>query len=234
MKNKTPRMSFIIPVYKPDLDVLTKCIKALKAQSLKDWEAVFVLDGEDKAAESLIRREMGSAKQDFDVIKQPHGGAPRARNAGAEKAKGEFWVFWDCDCVIEVDSADQWVRALDKDKDIDFVYQGYKFLGEQGALDTDPFDPWTLRVRNYISGCYPFRKERFKKWNEDLKSLQDWDFWLNLVDAGAKGKMLEGYGFSTKLPSATSISGQGCSAENWLSRVNAVKDLHKLPYRNRS
>ena len=86
-------------------------------------------------------------------------------------------------------------------------------------------------MNNYISTCFPLRRELVPGWDESLESLQDWDFWLSVVERGAKGKFLAGYAFSTAVPSKDSISGKGCSAGNWLKRLEAVKSKHNIPIR---
>lgn len=225
------RLTFVVPVYQPRLDILTKCVKALCAQSLKDWSAVFVLDGANKAAADVIRAEMKKKPNSYKIIEQEHGGAQKARNRGALEAKTEFVVWWDYDCLIEPDTAQTWVNQFDKNPDIAFVYSGYKFLEEKGAIQSEPFDPWLLRVRNYISTCFPVRREFAGTWTESLKSLQDWDFWLQVVEKGGKGKYLPGFAFSTLYPEAKSISGEGCTDAVWLERIDAVKKLHNLPER---
>lgn len=226
------RLTFVVPIYKPRIDILTKSVKALCDQSLKSWDAVFVLDGECEAAERIIRAEMKRKPNAYKILVQEHSGAQRARNYGQEHAKGEFVVHWDYDCVIEPDTAKTWVDMFDKYPEFAFIYSGYKFLGEKGAIDAEPFDPWTLRVRNYISGCFPVRREFMPKWDEELKSLQDWSFWLHVVAKGGKGKFLPGYAFSTLFPEGDSISAVGCSDENWLERIDAVKKIHNLPERD--
>lgn len=225
------RLTFIVPIYNPSLDILSKSIKALAEQSLKLWDVVFVLDGENKSAKDAIRAGMKKVPNQFKIIEQAHAGAQRARNHGSKYAKGEFLVFWDYDCIIEPEVSRVWVEMFDKYKDIAFVYSGYKFLDEQGAIESEQFDPWLLRVRNYISSCFPVRREFYPGWNESLKSLQDWDFWLSVVERGGKGKFLPGFAFSTLYPTADSISGKGCTNENWLGRVDAVKKIHNLPER---
>lgn len=222
------RLTFIIPVYKPDLGLLRKVCKALKDQSFKAWGAVFVLDGLNASAKDVITQTIG---RQVRIIEQPQAGVQRARNHGFEAADSEFVVWWDCDCLIEPDTAQTWINIFDKNPDIHFVYSGYKFLDEQGAIDSENFDPWMLKVRNYISTCSPIRREFAVKWNEDLKSLQDWDFWLSVVEKGGKGKYIQGHAFSTQFPDADSISGQGCTHATWLERVDAVKKLHNLPER---
>lgn len=226
------RITFIVPVYEPKLDILAKCVRSLCAQSLKEWSAIFVLDGPNNAAAQVIRAEMKKKPNAYRIVEQEHAGAQRARNHGAEYAKTEFVVWWDSDCLIEPDTAQSWINQFDKNLDIAFCYSGYKFLDEKGAIASEPFDPWTLRVRNYISTCFPVRREFAGRWTESLKSLQDWDFWLQVVEKGGKGKFIPGFAFSTSYPEAKSISGEGCADDVWLSRVDAVKKLHNLPERD--
>lgn len=223
--------SFVTPIFKPKLDILEKCVKSLCDQSLKEWEAIFVFDGEDKEAESVVTKVMKKKPNHYKMITIDHGGACKARNEGFKHTKGEIVQFWDCDCIIEPHAAKAWVDIFEREPKIGFIYSSYKFLGERGALHSEPFDPWLLRVNNYISTCFPFRRELFPGWNEDLKSLQDWDFWLKIVEKGAVGKFMQGYAFSTAAPDKDSISGQGCTAEKWLERMDAVKKLHDIPDR---
>lgn len=226
------RLSFVVPVYQPDLNILAKCVKSLCEQSLREWDAVFVIDGDSPGAKEVIRAGMKKKANHYKVIEQEHGGAQKARNSGAQHATGEFVCFFDSDCLIEPESAQLWLKAFDKEPDVAFVYGSYKFLGEKGAIESQPFDPWLLKVRNYISTCFPVRREFVVKWDESLKSLQDWSFWLSVVEKGGKGKYIPGFHFSTVYPEAKSISGQGCTDEVWLERIDAVKKLHSLPERD--
>lgn len=223
-----PQLSFVLPVYKPNTQYLLKCINSLRKQSLQDYEAIFVMDGDDDATYRFLSKNIiGVCNSKIVII--PHGGACAARNAGFEHTSSPYVVFFDSDCEIEVDAAKAWVDILDRQTEFGFVYSGYKFFEDDSAIASEPFDPWLLRVNNYISTCFPFRRELFTKWDESLESLQDWDFWLTMVEKGAKGKFLIGYGFSTALPSANSISGKGCTDEVWLERMDKVKKKHGIP-----
>jgi hypothetical protein len=133
--------------------------------------------------------------------------------------------------VIEPHTAKAWVELLDENPSTGFIYSGYQFENEMGAIQSEPFDPWTLRVRNYISACFPVRRELAGTWNESLESLQDWDFWLGVVERGGKGMYLSGFAFSTAYPTPKSISGKGCTPEVWLERMDKVKALHNIPIR---
>jgi glycosyltransferase involved in cell wall biosynthesis len=226
------RVSFVLPVYRPDLEILRKCAKALVAQSLREWEAIFVIDGDFPEAATVIRSEFKKSKNHFKIVEIEHSGAQAARNEGFQHTKGEFICTLDSDCVIEPDTAKTWVDTFDKHQDAAFVYSGYAFMDNGGAIPSEPFDEFTLKVRNYISGCFPVRRSFYPGWRTELKSLQDWCFWLDVVAKGGKGKFLPGYAFTTALPKPGSISGEGCKDDVWLERVDAVKKIHGLPERD--
>ena len=76
-------LSFIIPIYNPDLKVFEACVKSLLDQSLKDWEAIFVLDGPCPEAEDRIKHLMKKKPNHYKVVKIEHSGACAARNAPA-------------------------------------------------------------------------------------------------------------------------------------------------------
>jgi len=222
------KLSFIIPVYRTE-HILGRACKALAEQSLKEFEAIFVLDGPSAGAVDIIMDSFRGHAVTPKVVEIQHGGACRARNEGAKQATGEYWVFWDSDCIIEPGTAQMWVEQLDKHQETDFIYSGYRFLDEKGAIASEPFDPWLLRVNNYISACFPFRSKLFPGWDESLESLQDWDFWLSIVEKGGKGAFFKGYAFATEYPNPNSISGKGCLPSAWLLRMDAVKKKHGIP-----
>lgn len=229
-------LSFIIPVYKPKSDVLEKCLVSLREQALKDWEAIIVLDGPCPEARGIVKKVFKKCDNTVQVIEIPHGGAPRARNEGAKVAIGKYWCFWDSDCVIEPGVSNAWVDLFERRPEVGFIYAGYKFFGDQYAIESERWDPFLLRVRNFISTCFPVRRELFDGWCEDLESLQDWDFWLSVVEKANKlgydenkvGLYLKGYSFSTAMSDLESISGKGCKPEVWLDRMDAVRRRHGI------
>jgi glycosyltransferase involved in cell wall biosynthesis len=230
-----PRLSFVVPVYKPKVAVFEKHVKALRDQALKSWDVCFVLDGPSTEARSIINQYLPDARIEEIV----HQGAQAARNHGGALAQGDFLCFLDSDCVLEPGASQMWVEQFDKRPHVGFIYSGYKFFGEKYAIESEAFDPWTLKIRNYVSGCFPMRKSLYPGWAPELKSLQDWDMWLSLLkkaeahgyDVSKVGMYIRGYAFATSMPEPDSISGQGCTPENWLERYEAVKKRQGLPDR---
>lgn len=227
----TPSLSILVPVYRKPAHVLERCVKAIQTQSLKSWEAIFVLDGEDAVAEATIHRLFKKVPQHYKLVTIEHGGACAARNEAFKHSQGKYVVFLDADVYLDVRTAEAWVEKLDENPDVAFVYNHYSFRGTNDAIPAEPFDPWLLKVRNYISGCNPVRREFVQTWRTELASLQDWCFWLDVVAAGGKGKLMDFYGWTTEPPDPESISGKGCSDDVWLERVRAVQKIHNLPER---
>lgn len=221
-----PRLAFVVPVFEPDITALNRCFKSLAEQSLKDIEVVVVMDGPCPEAEPIVRKYFTSAK----IVTIEHAGACAARNEGFKHTTADLVCFWDCDSAIEREAAKAWVEIFDAKPDVGFVYAGYRWFDEnRPGYDSEEFDPWLLRVNNYISTCFPVRRQFVGRWNEALKSLQDWDFWLSVVEKGAKGHFMQGFAFQTALPTARSISGQGCTEAAWLERIDTVRKLHNIP-----
>lgn len=224
-----PELSIVIPYFNKPKSI-QKCLKGIYESSFKDLEVIVVFDGEDKEGEKLVEK---FEKKGVKKLVIEHGGAPKARNAGAALATGKYISFLDADIYLESGAIEVWIKVFNKYPDIDFVYSGYKFYPEgMGAVDGQPFDPWLLQINNYISGVFPIKREKAPKWDESLKSLQDWDFWLTAVENGCKGYYVRGYGFKTDFPTKDSISGKGCTPENWLDRLDTVKKKHNIPMRN--
>lgn len=224
-------ISFVIPIFKKPVAVIEKCLKSILDQSLVDYEVICVFDGENQDLEKSVARFGKKFKAPFRQVVIEHGGAPKARNVGSALAVGRYVVAWDADCYIEPHAAKAWVDILDARPEVDFVYSGYKFANEMGAIPSQPFDPYLLNVTNYISSCFPVRASMDIKWDEDLESLQDWSRWLSVVSKGGVGHYLPGYAFSTEYPDPESISGKGCTPDVWLSRVDKVRAKHGLPKR---
>lgn len=222
------RLSFVCPVFNPDLGILSKCAKSLADQTYKQVETIWVLDGPCPGAEDVIKKYLTDAK----VIEIEHGGACKARNEGYRHTSGEFVCFFDSDSQLERECARAWVDTFDEKPEIGFIYAGYKWFDEKRqGYHSEEFDPWLLRVNNYVSSCFPLRRKFFPGWNESLRSLQDWDFWLSVVEKGAVGYFMEGFAFTTAYPTPKSISGQGCTKDAWLERLDTVKKLHSIPIR---
>ena len=93
-----PKVSVIMPVYKTEATVAA-AIESVLAQTLTDFELIAVDDGSpDKAGEVLAAYAAKDPR--VSVYSQENRGLSGARNAGLDRAAGEFVTFLDSDDVL--------------------------------------------------------------------------------------------------------------------------------------
>lgn len=92
-----PRFSVIVPVYNR-IDEVRDLMESLAAQTCDDFEAVIVEDGSTEPCREVVEAYAG--KVDVRYFYKDNEGRSIARNYGLERAKGDYFVFFDSDCVI--------------------------------------------------------------------------------------------------------------------------------------
>ena len=102
-----PLISVAIPVRNGRLTI-GDCLEAAFASDFDDYEVVVCDDGSTDETVSIIER-FPQAK----LIRQQHGGAAAARNAGAAAATGEILFFIDADCLLQPDAVRNAARSMD-------------------------------------------------------------------------------------------------------------------------
>lgn len=104
------RFSVIVPTYNR-LDEIRELLASLEAQTLpKDkFEVLIVDDGSTDATEEYIRTLIEKGNLNLSFYKQDHKGPGPARNTGMEKARGEYYIFVDSDCIAD----ENWLKAYD-------------------------------------------------------------------------------------------------------------------------
>ena len=94
------RFSVIIPVYNRP-EELQKLLQSLCKQSFTDFEVIVVDDGSDLSSKPIANGF--EALLSIHYCYQNNTGQGFARNKGMELAKGDYFVFFDSDCVIPPD-----------------------------------------------------------------------------------------------------------------------------------
>ena len=106
------KVSVITPVYKVE-KYLGKCIDSILNQSFKDFELIIVDDGSPDSC-GKIADEYEKIDSRVKVIHKENGGAPSARNAGIEIAKGEYFYFPDSDDWLDPEYLQELVVLAEK------------------------------------------------------------------------------------------------------------------------
>jgi glycosyltransferase involved in cell wall biosynthesis len=106
-----PRFSVIVPVYNR-IDEVDDLLKSLSEQSCKDFEAVIVEDGSSQPCKDVISKY--ADKVDVKYYYKENEGRSIARNYGLDRATGDYFIFFDSDCVIPPDYFKTLSAALDR------------------------------------------------------------------------------------------------------------------------
>ncbi|CAG4998009.1 Undecaprenyl-phosphate 4-deoxy-4-formamido-L-arabinose transferase [Dyadobacter sp. CECT 9275] len=92
------KYSIIIPVYNRP-DELQDLLECLCRQTFKNFEVVVVEDGSRILADKVV--QSFSARLDIRYYFKENGGQGFARNHGFERARGDYFILFDSDALIE-------------------------------------------------------------------------------------------------------------------------------------
>ena len=229
--DEEPLISFVVPIYDIKPETLKRCLLSLNDQDYENLEIIAVLDGPNPELEKVCKSLIYDKK--FKLIEIEHGGACKARNEGFKNSKGEIVSFFNSDYIAKPGMARSWVDTLVKNKDYGFAYGGYEYATSQRQwYPSKDFDPWLLNVANYIDCGFPLWRKYVVDWDENCKSLQDWDFWIRVI----KTHNIKGYFLGREIsylaepprPKGLSMD----SSANWIQRVNYIKEKNGLEKRD--
>jgi len=118
-------ISIVIPVYNVE-KYLEDCMESVLAQTYTDFQILLVDDGSADACPAICD---AYAAQDsrVQVIHKANGGLSDARNAGTEKAAGEWIFYLDSDDYLEKNALETLVK-LQQEYQSDIVISNYSYL----------------------------------------------------------------------------------------------------------
>ncbi len=103
--------SLIVPVYNRPKEI-EELLESLAQQTQKGFEIVIVEDGSDIKSEHLAMAYQNLL--DIKYFYKPNSGPGSSRNYGYERAKGNYCIFLDSDCVLPPTYFETVVRVLNQ------------------------------------------------------------------------------------------------------------------------
>ena len=122
--------SLIIPCWNA-AGTLDACLACVRAQTMADFEAIFVDDGSTDGT-SAILASASADDQRIRVVTQRNRGVSAARNAGLDTARGEYVFFADPDDTFSPEMLARGVAAMETDG-ADYCAFAYRRRDEDGA-----------------------------------------------------------------------------------------------------
>jgi len=200
-------VSVIIPCYN-DGRYLADAVDSVLAQSYRPVEVIVVDDGSTDNTADVARCYCDRVR----LIQIPNSGPAAARNAGLRAASGEYVQFLDADDRLERRKLEHQVAFLDAEPQVGIVYGDVRYFssdrlgarrlalrGEPSgsnahqswvatlAADTRPVLAKLLDQNICPVNCPLIRRDvisRVGLWNERLRAMEDWEYWLRCAAAG--------------------------------------------------
>lgn len=128
MCKQSSRLTIVIPVYNGAV-YIKNCLQNLERQTFKDWQAIFVNDGSTDTSREILD-DVVAKHEKCMVIHKPNGGTAQTRNAGLDKAEGQYITFMDVDDELDPGMYECLVGLMDATH-ADMGICGYYFKVEQ-------------------------------------------------------------------------------------------------------
>ena len=170
------------------------CIESLLAQSHIHWEALIVNDGSTDATSEVVR--LYASKDDrITLIEKENGGLSSARNAGIKIAKGTHFIFLDSDDFLYDNCLEQIALLLVDSTEKKIIQSGYTYITEDKdriLSQVKIYQKKSLFPEIFNGNLGPCHSlcisaklvENIGFFDETLKSVEDWDFWMRAIKAG--------------------------------------------------
>ena len=144
-----PRLSVIVPVYN-GAHFLTRCLQSLATSQLTSYECIVVNDG---STDDTVRV---AEQYGVTVVSlEQRGGPARARNRGAEAARGDIVMFLDADVCVHPDTLQRVMAHFDSHPDVAAVI---------GSYDDQPADPGFISQYKNLFHHYVHQTSRAEAW----------------------------------------------------------------------
>lgn len=152
----------IVPVYNVE-SYLPRCLDSILTQTYRDFQLILVDDGSTDTS-GVICDDYAAKDGRITVIHKNNGGLSSARNAGLERAEGEFVAFVDSDDWIHPQYLELmlWVQ---KTKDYDLVICDHQRVREFIPFQYHTASEIPLRELN-LEGVYRNHQTKSYVWNK--------------------------------------------------------------------
>lgn len=115
-------VTIIVPVYNIK-KYLPHCVKSLLAQTCEEIEILLIDDGSTDGSRELCD-SLAASDRRITTIHKPNGGLSDARNAGLDRAKGDWILFVDGDDYLAPNAIRRLLEFAEPDVDfVQFLYQ---------------------------------------------------------------------------------------------------------------
>lgn len=184
-----PIVSIIVPCYNQG-HYLSETLNSVLVQTYSDWECIIINDGSSDNTEK-VAKEYCAKDSRFFYIFQDNQGVVAARNNAIRESHGKYILPLDGDDIIHSQYLEKAIEKIEKDINLKLICCECEYIGDKsGRIDLPKFSLEQLTKRNCFVCTSLFRKKDFDRiggYNSNMNmGLEDWDFWLSLLEKGGK------------------------------------------------
>lgn len=187
----TPVVSVVMPAFNA-VGTLERAVRTVQAQTLRAWRLIVVDDGSTDGTGELARA-LAATDARIDALSQRNAGPGAARNAGLDRARGEYVAFLDADDAWRPTHLEDLVaaerRAGTGAAASDFAVVGpggvvYEHRRASASFGWDEL----LREWDLVSHGHIVRRDRLGalRFDPALRGYEDTDLWLRLAEGGTR------------------------------------------------
>lgn len=178
-----PFVSVILPLFNGER-FLEDAVNSVRNQTYPHWELIAVDDGSTDGSAGRV-----DAFPDVRLLRLPHGGVARARNAGIEAAGGELIAFIDQDDRWVPEKLELQIRYLQNNPNKGFVLGLQKMVLCAGVARPRWLKPELLETpqMGYLPSALIVRRAVFERvglFNACFETASDSDWFFRAKDAG--------------------------------------------------
>lgn len=172
---------------------LDEAVRSVLGQTLEDIEIIVVDDGStDPLTTELLGRY---SRPKTRVLRQENRGLAAARNTGIAETTAPYICCLDADDRVRPPYLARAVELFEQQPDVGIVAAHVQLFGAREVVwHCGPCRLPEMLLANKIQSASLFRREAWQRTDGYRTgippALQDWDFWLSLLELGFKGEVI--------------------------------------------
>lgn len=199
-----PLVSIIVPCYN-QAEYIAETLESIVQQTYQNWECIIVNDGSPDNTDEVVSQWIKKDNR-FQYLKKTNSGVCDTRNKGIEKAKGKYILPLDADDKIAPQYISDAIDEFERDKSIKLIYCNKILFGVVNSQKPcPPYSFEKMLSENLIHHAAIFKKSDFDQTNgynlNMHDGLEDWDFWLTLLNSQDKVIKLDGFYYFYRIKS---------------------------------
>jgi GT2 family glycosyltransferase len=184
-----PVVTVAVPVYRPDLALLTKAVQSVQAQTYPRFELCLCDDGSDDPALTGALAAFGQDPRVRVTSLPRNQGIAAATNAAVALGQGAWVAFLDQDDELAPNALEEVALAIEADPSVDLLYSDDDKIDLVGQRFGPQFKPdWSpdlLLSCGYLAHLFVIRRALFDElggFRSAFDGSQDWDLALRATE----------------------------------------------------